>query len=134
MKLLDATLVLAVVLFAAAWSDSAMARGGHGGGGHARGGHAGGVHPRVGIGVIVAAPVFAPWYSYAPYYSSPYYTYPPAYAAPYIPPVYIEQSPAPAAPEQQYWYYCPGSTTYYPYVEDCPGGWLQVAPQPPPPS
>ena len=39
------------------------------------------------------------------------------------PPVY-QQAPA------QYWYYCQSPPGYYPYVGQCPGGWMQVAPQP----
>jgi hypothetical protein len=41
------------------------------------------------------------------------------------PPAYIEQPPPP-----QYWYYCQSPPGYYPYVGQCPGGWLQVAPRP----
>jgi hypothetical protein len=71
---------------------------------------------RVFIGGLALA---APLYSYAPYYgySSPYYSYAPGYSA------------AAAAPG--YWYYCPAYQAYYPYVQDCPGGWQAVAPQPP---
>jgi hypothetical protein len=29
------------------------------------------------------------------------------------------------------WFYCPEAGAYYPYVQQCPGGWQQVAPQPP---
>ncbi|MGZ5091980.1 MAG: hypothetical protein ACXWCY_12810 [Burkholderiales bacterium] len=65
-------------------------------------------------GVALAAPLY-PYYGY----SSPYYSYAPGYGAP-------EAAPA-------YWYYCPAYRAYYPYVQDCPGGWQAVAPQPPPP-
>jgi hypothetical protein len=62
--------------------------------------------------------------------------------APASPPVYIERSdvvPVPApVPQQQpqqqqthYWYFCPQSNAYYPYVRECAGGWQRVAPQPP---
>jgi hypothetical protein len=44
---------------------------------------------------------------------------------------YIQQAPAP--PAQTYWYYCQNAGAYYPYVKDCPGGWMQVVPQPAPP-
>jgi FKBP-type peptidyl-prolyl cis-trans isomerase FkpA len=27
------------------------------------------------------------------------------------------------------WYYCTGAKAYYPYVQECPSGWLQVVPQ-----
>ena len=102
---------------------------------HGSGGHVGGVRRGAGIagvpgtrfharplvrpfpvrgrafigGVAIAAPLYA----YAPY-SAPYYSYAPAYTAP-------------AAPG--YWYYCPAYQAYYPYVQDCPGGWQAVVPQ-----
>lgn len=73
-----------------------------------------------------------PWW-YPPYYP-PYYS--PYYAAPVAPvvvepPTYIEQSPVQSAPPS-YWYYCEGARAYYPYVQQCPGGWLTVVPQAPP--
>ena len=45
---------------------------------------------------------------------------------------YIQQGPAP--PQQAYWYYCQHAGAYYPYVKDCPGGWMQVVPSPNPPA
>ncbi|MDE2234752.1 MAG: hypothetical protein KGL13_04505 [Gammaproteobacteria bacterium] len=48
------------------------------------------------------------------------------------PPTVIVQ-PAVPAPSQAYWYYCPATGTYYPYVQSCPGGWQMVAASPPPP-
>ena len=45
-----------------------------------------------------------------------------------MPPMYIEQSPAPA---QGYWYYdCQSPAGYYPWVEQC-AQWLLVSPEPP---
>ena len=32
-----------------------------------------------------------------------------------------------------YWYYCPDSKAYYPYVQQCPTAWLKVIPQTTPP-
>jgi hypothetical protein len=69
------------------------------------------------------------WYPYG-YYPYPYdYAYP-IYSPPVVqessPPVYVEPAP------QQYWYYCQSLQGYYPYVRECPGGWQQVLPQPPP--
>jgi len=29
-----------------------------------------------------------------------------------------------------YWYYCPDSQTYYPYVQTCPSPWVKVLPEP----
>lgn len=84
------------------------------------------------VGVVIGAPLFWPWY-YGPPYYAPYY-YPPA-VVPSAPPVYIEQAEQPAAPSPQAnsWYYCAKPQGYYPYVTECPGGWQQVPPQPPPP-
>jgi hypothetical protein len=59
------------------------------------------------------------------------YVYPPAIVSP--PPVYVQ--PAPQVyiqpPPQSYWYYCDSAQAYYPYIQQCPGGWRQVAPAPP---
>jgi len=34
-------------------------------------------------------------------------------------------------PAPSYWYYCPDSATYYPYVEQCASAWQRVTPTPP---
>ena len=73
-------------------------------------------------------------------YYGPGYPYGQAYpgGAPAGPQVYIERgadegAPAPsaAAPAQGWWYWCGDPEGYYPTVRECPGGWQQVAPQPP---
>jgi hypothetical protein len=86
-------------------------------GGHAR------------VGVFIGAPLY--WYP--PYYYPPYYSpyYPPAYAVPSSPPTYIEQEAQPAPSQSNWWYYCADAKAYYPYVKECPSGWLRVASQPP---
>ena len=93
------------------------------------------------VGVVVG-PMWGPWYSPPAYYYPPYYQpYYPSYQPVIIqraPQMYIEQyAPAPdAAPAPNagnYWYYCAASKAYYPYVNECPGGWQKVAPQPPTP-
>jgi hypothetical protein len=33
----------------------------------------------------------------------------------------------------EYWYYCRSPQGYYPFVGECPDGWIQVLPQPGPP-
>jgi hypothetical protein len=92
-------------------------------------------HSRARIGVFIGAPVvFSPWYYHypRPFYYRPYY-YPAPLVVPSAPPVYIERGsaePAPA-PEQAYWYYCPDSKSYYPYVDRCAVPWQRVAPRPP---
>ncbi len=80
--------------------------------------------------VIIGAPFFAPFYYPYPYY----YDYPPVAAMPYSSPNYIEQGGAAPEQSQGYWYYCADAKAYYPYVKDCPGGWLRVLPQAPPAS
>lgn len=62
--------------------------------------------------------------------SYPYYSAPPVVVQP-GPTTYIQQEPA--APAQDYWYYCKDAGAYYPYVKECPGGWMQVVPSPSPP-
>ena len=52
------------------------------------------------------------------------YVYPPVAVAP--PPVYVQPPPP-----QPYWYYCDNPPGYYPYVQQCSGGWRQVNPVPP---
>jgi len=69
-------------------------------------------------------PFWGPSWGWDPYW------YPPAYQPPVViqqqPQVYIQ--PAPPPPEA-YWYYCPDSKAYYPYVQQCPVGWLKVVPK-----
>ena len=90
-------------------------------------GHAG---SRVFVGVGVGAPFWYPYPYPFPYpYAYPYgYPYP-VYSPPVVqqPPVYVQPQTAPAP--TQYWYYCQASQAYYPYVRECPGGWMQVVPQ-----
>ena len=90
-----------------------------------------GPHVRFGIGIGV--PLYGPGYYapyYPPYYGAPYY--PPAVAAS-SPPIYVEEgnSQQAPAPDNNSWYYCQESKTYYPYVQQCPAGWQRVPAQPP---
>jgi hypothetical protein len=60
------------------------------------------------------------------WFPSPY----PAYT--YAPPVVIQpdvQQPS-SPPTPTYWYYCVDAKAYYPYTQQCPGGWLKVVPTP----
>jgi hypothetical protein len=114
-------------------SEGALAQHNHGGG---HGGWHGGWHGSGHVGVYIGAPFVWPgYYGYGPYYGyNPYY-YPPVVTAPAAPTTYIEQSQDQEPnPDQNsgYWYYCPDSKTYYPYVKQCASSWQQVAPQPPP--
>jgi hypothetical protein len=68
------------------------------------------------------------WYVPPPVY---YYSPPTVITVPVQPPVYIEQGSAPApAAAAAHWYYCEGARGYYPYVTECPGGWIPVPAQP----
>ena len=83
----------------------------------------------VGFGVGFAYPWS--WYYPPPYYYPGYY-YPQPVAYPAQPVTYVEQGAAPAPAEQPAgWYYCEASRTYYPYVKECPSGWLRVPAVPP---
>ena len=104
-----------------------------------RGGHR---HGGPNIGFYFGPGFYGPgWGSYypRPYYAVPTYPYyPPVIVAPapapVPPPVYIEQpaqqSAAPQAADNAYWYYCNQPEGYYPYVKECPAGWQKVTPQP----
>lgn len=113
--------------------------------------HRGGARVGVYIGApIIAAPFYRPYY-YGPY-AYPYYG--PAYYPPVVvreqPVVYVEQqqpapvatlpsqqvppaSSAPSAPQaqQQYWYFCQESQTYYPHAQTCASLWQRVIPHAP---
>lgn len=88
--------------------------------------------PRFGVYI---SPGWGGHYSYT-YPPVGYYAYPPVVVVPAGPPEYIEhgQTPAPMAqgqPAADYWYYCTNPAGYYPYIQQCPGGWQKVAPRPP---
>jgi hypothetical protein len=131
MKTSNIALLSVAALLGLAATTGAYANGrGHHGHGGAR------------FGVFIGAPLF-PYYRPYPYYSPYYYPpsyYPPTVVAPSAPPVYIEQGAvaAPAGPTGQasgaFWYYCPTSRTYYPYVQQCSTPWQPVTPQATPPS
>ena len=72
-------------------------------------------------------PGWGPWnpYWYPP--ANPYY-YSPAPVIVTPPTTYIQQE----APKQEhYWYYCTDPKGYYPYVKQCPPGWMKVVPRAP---
>ena len=109
--------ILAACLLSLSAAGMAFGAHGHSGGGGRSGGHSagsGGFHGGgngrhfAGSGfhhgggrVFIPGPIYAPVY-----YPRPYY---------YRPPVYQ--------------YFCPVYGAYYPYVQDCPGGWVTVAPR-----
>jgi hypothetical protein len=126
-------LVILVVLLWISAVPGHTDRGGHGYRGHGyRGhGHRGHWHrghwhrgPRVFISPRVVVP-FGPYWR--PYWAP--YPYPPVVVAP-SPRVYVQPS-VPVQPPPGYWYYCDAAQAYYPYVQQCPGGWRPVTPTPP---
>ncbi len=139
-------------------ATDATARPGHH---HHRGGARVGVVVGAGIvGASILASPYAysrPHYYSRPYYYEPYgypyYGYAPAYYPPVAPVivqqqpiVYIEQPAANAAAsappvgsapqvqaqaQQQYWYFCQDSQTYYPHAQTCASPWQRVVPHAP---
>ena len=100
------------LLLVAFISSSAVAWEGRGHGFRPRFHHPGAFFFGFGVGALVTAPFW-----YPPAYAYPVYAYP-SYAPPAaIPP-----------PPPVYWYYCQSPAGYYPYVAQCPGGWLTVVP------
>jgi len=90
--------------------------------------------------VIIGAPFWGPPFWGPPWYWGPYwYPYPNYVPAPPVvireePQVYVQQQPPSSAHQQEsYWYYCADAKAYYPYVKECPGGWLKVVPSTTPP-
>ena len=81
-------------------------------------------------------------FSIGPYWGAPYWG---PYWGPYgyssvvvtpLPQVYVQPAPQTSAPPPQAqpsWYYCEAPQGYYPYVQQCPGGWRPVTPTPPSP-
>ena len=125
-----ATVIVAVASLLLVATVPADARGRGGSHGH----HGFHHHGRVVVGAgVFLGPVWWPdYYWYPPYYYPYYYppVYDPGYTTPAVaqPPTYIQQAPVPT-----YWYYCESPPGYYPYVQQCPGGWLTVVPPAPAP-
>jgi hypothetical protein len=82
-------------------------------------GHFGFVGPAFGFGVD---PLF--WDPF--WFPSPYPAY--TYAPPLVIQADVQQPSSPPTPT--YWYYCVDAKAYYPYTQQCPGGWLKVVPTP----
>ncbi len=67
------------------------------------------------------------------YWRVPIVVGPPLYPYGYYPapPVVVQQAPVYVQPQQEepyYWYYCENPKGYYPYIQNCPGGWMKVVP------
>jgi hypothetical protein len=125
MNKMIAVVVAGLFVIAAAAPADAAGRGGGGRGGHG-GFHGSRFHGHHFHGhgfrgsVVIGTGFWVGPYWYPPY--DPYYPYEPV---PVVaePQTYIEQS------GPGYWYYCEAAKAYYPYVRECPGGWLTVLPQ-----
>ena len=79
-------------------------------------------HPHP-LPATVVVPAYGTWFWYYPPafsygLASPFYAMPPAFAG--------GSGYAPGTSE--YWYFCPDSRQYYPYVRECASGWLAVVP------
>ncbi len=84
----------------------------------------GGFHGHGRVGVFVGPGVWwgAPGWWAPPY---PYYAVPPMVVSG-APSVYVQAEQP--APPPAYWYYCQNPPGYYPYIKECPGGWMTVVP------
>jgi hypothetical protein len=131
-RLIYAVLATAALLLGPAGPGFASGRGGGPQGGHgaiqSRGSWHGGFrgHAEGGPRVFIGPGVWwgAPWWWWGPAY--PYYYAAPPVVVPEAPPVYIQPELPPQRP--YYWYYCPNPPGYYPYIKECPPGWMTVVP------
>ena len=108
--------------------------GGHGGGNWGwHGGHSG-WHDHTAVGFYLGWPYLGGWgwpyyYDYYGGYYDPYYA---RDRYPYTDHTIVQYSaPAPPAAPDAY-YYCADPQGYYPYVQNCSGGWQSVPTAPPP--
>jgi len=124
-------LITGILALTLAGYVSCYARGhGHGSGyGHGHGGHYGGYYPRFSGGIWIGPGWWGGWP--VPLYPS-YYRYYPSYAPRVVVQPdrqeYINQSSE--MQEEDYWYFCRKPEGYYPYIKQCPDGWLKVVPPP----
>lgn len=110
-----------LVLALAAGSGSAWADyGRYNHGRHHHGHNRGDVYLGLAVGSVLGA-----WW-----YAMPRHNYQTVVVERETAPVYIERPIAPPPPAA-YWYYCEAARGYYPYIAQCPGGWMRVVPQTP---
>src|SRR5690606_32082454 len=120
------TAIACVALASALYGAGALA----GGWGHGHHHHRGPGHHHKGHGSSIELYIGAPLPRLSWWYSPPHYhTHSRTIVVERQPEVYVQRTVSPAPAQQEYWYYCPDSGTYYPYVQTCPSPWLQVVPQ-----
>jgi hypothetical protein len=87
-------------------------------------------------GGVWGGPGWGSWWGPRVYWGGPLWGAPyPYYGGPPVvvqqsSPVYVQQ--ALQSEEPYYWYYCHKPKGYYPYIKECPGGWMKVVPSPAP--
>ena len=123
--------LLAVFLLASAVPGYAWRGGrGWGGGWHRWGGGHGWGGSRVSVGIGVG-PFWGPGWGWGPAWG-PGWGWGPAWGGGTVVVTQPSQQlslQAPSPPTAS-WYYCDNPQGYYPYVQQCPGGWRAVAPTP----
>lgn len=113
--------LLAVLLITPAYAEGGHGEWGHGGG---RWRHDGGWGGSLILPAIITGAVIYDVTHPRTVYVEPAPTYVPAPGTVAVP----------ASQPGSYWYYCPASRTYYPYVSSCPSGWQTVPATPPAPA
>ncbi len=123
---------LIIILLSIILSDVAWARGGHHGHRH----HHGHLNFGINIGGYNSGFYGPGFYQFRSYgypvnsmFMMPRARYVPRPVASVIPPVYVQREQPSVQPQANYWHYCQSPAGYYPNIESCPGGWIQVAPQ-----
>lgn len=118
--------ILLALALCAAFAGTSWAGGGH------RHHHVHGARVGVYFGMPLGYAGYGPPPYYYSYYPAPNYYYAPRVVIRQAPQVYIERAaPQPAPQSEAYWHYCSNPAGYYPYVQQCPGGWQRVVPTPP---
>lgn len=121
-------LATGIVALTLAGSVSCYGHGPWHGHGHVQGGYQGWHHPRVSGGIWIGPG----WWGVWPVPAYPYYRYYPSY--PHRVTVQPEQqeyvSQSSDREEEEYWYFCRKPEGYYPYIKQCPDGWMKVVPPP----
>ncbi len=128
-KVICAILAAMALVLCSALPSSAWVRG--------RARPVGGSHGHFHSGVFIGVPFWGGpgWWGpgwWGPAYPYPYYADPPVVVQ-QAPPVYVQPEPQPQSQQPYYWYYCQNPQGYYPYVQQCPGGWMTVVPPTAPP-